>query len=351
MVNLKKGINDLETTFPNIAKDWDHSKNIGSPEDYTYRSMYKANWKCSICGHEWVTQIRDRVKSRHQLCPKCTLLKRSQNRHERELKNRGGITDPLLLKEWDYERNQKGPEEYTPKSNESVFWICSKCGYRFKSKISNQAIRHSCACCDGKTVVKEINDLATTHPKLVAEWHPIKNGELKPTDVTYGRATKVWWICPEGHEYQATLLHRCSKTGTNCPKCNSGRQTSFAEQAVYYYVKKVFSDALSRYKEIFSNSMELDIYTVRQVKISLAPSFSSYLTIRTLGFTTRLAMSTSATVFHRLDLCHPRHTKKRQRFFRCLFCYRLTTIPATPLTKMYFVSQVFKRGSFWRGVK
>lgn len=259
MVNLRIGINDLETTFPSIAKDWDYTKNVGSPKDYTYRSMYKARWKCSICGHEWIANIRDRVKSRHQLCPKCTLLKRSQNRHERELKQRGGISDPFLLKEWDYERNKKGPEEYTPKSNESVYWVCSKCGYRFEAKINNRAIRLSCACCKGKKVVEGINDLATTHPNLAAEWHPTKNGELKPINVSYGRATKVWWICPEGHVYQASIPHRSS--GTNCPICNAGRQTSFAEQAVYYYVKKVFPDAISRYKDIFSNSMELDIYT------------------------------------------------------------------------------------------
>lgn len=84
--------------------------------------------------------------------------------------------------------------------------------------------------------------------------------------MTYGRATKVWWVCPEGHEYQATILHRSS--GTNCPICNSGRQTSFAEQAVYYYVKKVFPDAVSRYKEIFSNSMELDIY-IPSIKLAI----------------------------------------------------------------------------------
>jgi len=32
--------------------------------------------------------------------------------------------------------------------------------------------------------------------------------------------------------------------------------------------------------------------------------------VRTLGFTIRLAMSTSVSDFHRLDLCHARHTQK-----------------------------------------
>ena len=264
---LLVGYNDLETTYPNIAKEWDYSKNVGRPRDYTYRSMYKAHWKCSICGHQWTALIRDRVDSKYQLCPVCTLAKRGKERHNRLIKKLGGITDPLLIAEWDYSKNEKGPEEYRPQSNESVNWICSKCGYRYKARISNRtALGRGCACCAGKVVVPGVNDLASTHPKLAAEWHPSKNGNLRPTDVSYGMATRIWWLCPEGHAYQATLLHRSS--GTNCPRCNSGRQTSFAEQAVFYYVKKVFPDAISRYKEIFDKSMELDIY-IPSIKLAI----------------------------------------------------------------------------------
>ncbi len=258
MRKLKKGINDLETIFPNLAAEWDFSRNGDNPSDYTYRSGHRAYWKCSICGNEWIAKIRDRVDSKYQLCPKCTAKKRGEERHLNILKLHGGISDPLLVAEWDYEKNERGPEEYSTKSNDDAYWICSKCGYHFKARINNRALRKSCACCSGKVIVPGINDLATTHPKLAAEWHPTKNGALRPTEVSHGQATVIWWVCPEGHEYTASLLHRSS--GTNCPKCNSGRQTSFAEQAIYYYVKKVFPDAISRYTEIFSKGMELDIY-------------------------------------------------------------------------------------------
>lgn len=61
-----------------------------------------------------------------------------------------------------------------------------------------------------------------------------------------------------GHEYLASILHRGH--GTNCPICNSGRQTSFAEQAVLFYIKKFSPDAIGRYKADFLKRMELDIY-------------------------------------------------------------------------------------------
>ena len=253
-----KGFNDLLTSYPDIAKEWDYSVNDGDPEEYSYGSTYSAHWKCAVCGHEWEARIRDRVRSKHHLCPECAAKKRGEARHEHELQKKGGIHNSLLLAEWDYEKNVNGPETYTPKSNSFAFWVCSKCGYHYRAKISNRAIGRGCPCCAGKTVVAGINDLATTHPELAAEWHPTKNGVLKPSDVSYGIAKKVWWLCPEGHEYSASLLHRSS--GTNCPICNSGRQTSFAEQAVFYYVKKVFPDAINRYTEIFRNGMELDIF-------------------------------------------------------------------------------------------
>ena len=263
---LLVGYNDLKTVYPSIAEEWDYTKNEGRPENYTFRSTKKANWICSQCQTHWESRICDRVDAKYGGCPKCSARKRGEERHKKAIEIRGGITDPFLLSEWDYERNIRGPEHYTLYSNEVVYWICSKCGYRFKAKICNRARRKSCACCSGKIVVSGINDLATTHPQLAEEWHPTKNGDLSPRNVSYGMAKKVWWICQEGHEYQATILHRSS--GTSCPVCNSGRQTSFAEQAVFYYLKQVFPDAINHYKDIFNKSMEVDIY-IPSIKLAI----------------------------------------------------------------------------------
>ena len=48
--------------------------------------------------------------------------------------------------------------------------------------------------------------------------------------------------------------------GTNCPICNSGKQTSFREQAIFYYIKKLYPNAISRYKPEGFGKFELDIY-------------------------------------------------------------------------------------------
>lgn len=263
---LLVGFNDLKTRYPEVAEDWDYELNEGGPENYKYCAYISAHWKCKKCGSKWESLIKDRVKAKYG-CKNCAKIARGQAISESHALRSGGIQNPLLLEEWDYEQNEKSPSEYPPQSNKYAYWICSKCGYHYRSKISNRTNGRNCACCSNKVVVAGINDLVTTHPQLAKEWHPTKNLPLTPDQVTYGKGKKVWWVCPEGHEYLATILHRASG-GTNCPICNSGRQTSFAEQAVYYYVKKVFPDAINRYTDIFDKGMELDIY-IPSIKLGI----------------------------------------------------------------------------------
>ncbi|MCD4776796.1 MAG: zinc-ribbon domain-containing protein [Candidatus Aegiribacteria sp.] len=55
--------------------------------------------------------------------------------------------------------------------------------------------------------------LSETHPEVAAQWHPSKNGNLKPDDVTYGMRKNVWWICDNGHEWCDTIGHRSRGRG------------------------------------------------------------------------------------------------------------------------------------------
>ena len=254
------GFNDLNTLYPDIAKEWNFDKNGFIDINKTVRGSNKQVWwKCSICGNEWLAQISQRT-IRGTGCPQCARQKRAYNRSKTILENKGGLNIPLLLKEWDYAANgDLLPNQVTSGSGKIVGWVCSECGYKWKAKILDRAkTGRGCPCCANAVVVAGVNDLATTHPELAKEWDCEKNISLTPQSVTHGTGKKVYWLCPKGHSYQATVLHRTS--GTNCPICNSGRQTSFAEQAFLFYIKKLHPDAISRYTDIFDNGMELDIY-------------------------------------------------------------------------------------------
>jgi hypothetical protein len=64
------------------------------------------------------------------------------------------------------------------------------------------------------------------NPILASEWHPDKNGTLKPEDYTPGSDKKVWWKCPKGddHVWEATIGHR--SRGTGCPFCSGNKVSS-----------------------------------------------------------------------------------------------------------------------------
>lgn len=54
-------------------------------------------------------------------------------------------------------------------------------------------------------------------PTLVKEWHPTANGNLTPRNIEIVYPKEVWWICSEGHEWQATIKYR--RNHKDCPIC------------------------------------------------------------------------------------------------------------------------------------
>jgi hypothetical protein len=61
-------------------------------------------------------------------------------------------------------------------------------------------------------------NLHIINPGLAKEWHPTRNGDLNPRNVTPGSGRKVWWICVDGHEWEAAIYSR--NRGSGCPFCH-----------------------------------------------------------------------------------------------------------------------------------
>ncbi len=58
--------------------------------------------------------------------------------------------------------------------------------------------------------------VAEERPDIVAQWAPIN--KLTPDKVSCGSHLKVWWICEEGHKWEAVVKNRTLK-GSGCPYC------------------------------------------------------------------------------------------------------------------------------------
>ena len=246
------GFNDLATTHPQLVKEWHYYKNGDLlPIMVTKGSSKKVWWICNK-NHEWYASIASRAAGRG--CPICS--------NSRVLVgfNDLATTHPIIAKEWNFEKNRDlTPTSVLAGSSKKVWWICQQ-GHEWQTTISHRTERgHNCPFCSRRKAIPGQTDLATLNPKLAKEWHPTKNGDLTPQQVTVRSGKKIWWQCSNGHEWQATP-HDRDTDNTNCPYCNARRQTSFPEQAILFYVKKFFPDAINKYKDIFPSSMELDIY-------------------------------------------------------------------------------------------
>ena len=206
--------NSLIFANPEIAKEWNYEKNSNlKPEHFAANSHKKVWWKCSK-GHVWQATIKDRNNGNR--CPYCLSKIILQGYNDLQTVN------PSLAKEWNHEKNNGlSPMDVMPNSSKKVWWKCSE-RHEWQAKIADRNQGRGCPYCAGKKVLSGFNDLLTTNPKLASEWHPTKNADLLPTMVSSGSHKKVWWICKNGHEWQAEIANR--NAGNGCPVCRKNRK-------------------------------------------------------------------------------------------------------------------------------
>lgn len=305
--------------------DWEKNQSLGYfPNEISYGSAIKVWWRCKE-GHKWAASPNHRSRGRQ--CPECAQLQRAITKRKNIVERRGSLVDnnPDLARQWHPTKNAPlTPNDISVNSPERVWWLCEK-GHEWKAPVNSRNSGVGCPVCSGYKVVAGVNDLATLRPDLAEQWHPTKNGELKPTDVTIGTDRKIWWICDKGHEWEAKVANRkngcgcpicsgkkvlvgyndletvspeiaaewhptkngdvtpknvvtnsnkkfwwqCAKghewqtsvahrsRGHRCPQCFGESKTSFPEQAIYYYLRRV-TTAHNRYK--LDPRTEIDIY-------------------------------------------------------------------------------------------
>lgn len=253
---------------PDLLKEWDFDKNDKSPKDYLETSNQSVFWKCSKCGHQWKATIANR--SQGSGCKKCAALVGKKTLLENLISKNGSLMDnnPLLAKEWHPTKNgELTPHQVMVNTNKSVWWKCGICDYEWKTAISNRNLGSGCPKCAAKNQkyakslpIQGINDLASQCPDLAKEWHPTKNGLLKPSDVARSANKKVWWLGKCGHEWQAVVGSRY--LGRGCPICRKEFKVSYPEKAIFYYLKKYLQplSVLENYKAEWLKGKELDIF-------------------------------------------------------------------------------------------
>jgi len=196
---------------PDIAKQWAYDLNAPlSPEHFRPQANKKVWWRCEN-GHTWKTTLNIRV---HQGtgCPACP---------REAVRPADGwnlaVVNPSLASELHLEKNGDiRPQDVFPKSNQKVWWQCSK-GHEWQATVSSRADGSGCPYCYGRFATKE-NNLASKFPELLEQWDGEKNIGLNPSDFTPRTNKKVWWRCAKGHSWQTSVINR-TKVKTGCPEC------------------------------------------------------------------------------------------------------------------------------------
>lgn len=211
----------LAMRAPHLVKQWHPTKNLPqSPETIGASARIKVWWQCETNpDHVWLARVDGRVRVGGG-CPTCS--RKQLGRKHRPLSE----FFPKLSSEWHSAKNGNlSPEDVTSGSNQRVWWRCSTVpSHEWQAPIKNRTrLNRGCPKCAwrSKHPTNEHN-LASKFPVLAKQWHPDKNGELRPQDVTPGSMKRIWWQClaEAPHVWQSTVCNRTTRQPDGrCPKC------------------------------------------------------------------------------------------------------------------------------------
>ena len=237
------GYNDLETLYPEIAKEWHPTKNGDlQPSKIMPMSHRKVWWYLSYddpetgkhFDFEWQCSIVNRVKKKFN-CPYISghAVWRGYNDLE--------TLYPEIAKEWNFTKNgDLKPYEVTAKTNKRVWWHLPYddpvTGRHFDFEWSATIVERvvsKCGCpyISGHRVWKGYNDLQTVHPEIAKDWHPTKNGDISPSYVYCESKKKYWWYLSYDDpvtgkqfdfEWRQSIMLRNRNKG-NCPYLSGDR--------------------------------------------------------------------------------------------------------------------------------
>lgn len=173
------------------------------------------------------------------------------------------IKFPEVAKIWHPTKNgDLRPEAVTPHSHDKeIWWLCPKTPDLHEWPASPKSVigsykTHNTGCpyCSGQKVHPE-ESLGALFPELAAYWHPTKNGDLTPFEVSYGSGKPVYWLCNFQHTTYNAPNTRTAQGGRGCGKC--ANQTSRLEIRLHVELKTFINEVGWRRK---LDGRECDIY-------------------------------------------------------------------------------------------
>ena len=247
--------------------------NDQSAEEAAFSSAALRKWSCPVCGMTWLGETNKMnrltpgyynvIKKRPEetYCPYCKGS--SVSPYYSMTTER-----PWTVKFWDEERNGKSAEALKnepPNSHKKFFFKCKLCGYPFPKPICPRDIKEELQCpeCgDGRSrETTERNCLATLFPQIAQELVDEANEGITGWNIRPSYHDRpLWFCCSRGHIYKSWVYNRTLR-GDGCPICGKRKKTSFMEQSIFFYIKKMVRDVWSN--QIYQGT-SIDIFLQRK---------------------------------------------------------------------------------------
>lgn len=199
------------------AAQWHPTLNVRNgklfyPYEISIKNDNKCWFKCDNCGHDFDATLHN-IVSRNSWCPYCCepTIKVCDDEKCNHCFNKSLASISKVVEHW-HPKNEKSPREILKGSNIKVWLRCSKCPHDFTLQPCQVCTDIWCPyCLRTRDLAKNQDDSPSklcgerncmyclpfsfaSHPRA-DQWHPTKNGELKPYQVHRGSGIKAWFKC------------------------------------------------------------------------------------------------------------------------------------------------------------
>ncbi len=113
------------------------------------------------------------------------------------------------------------PKDVPAGGGDMIWWRCFEGpDHIWQAQTRSRAMRGSgCPFCAHKKVARS-ESLEVAYPDVAAQWHPTRNGDKTPADVSFGSKVEAWWQCPtyKSHVWRARIASRTAMLA-GCSLC------------------------------------------------------------------------------------------------------------------------------------
>jgi very-short-patch-repair endonuclease len=226
------------------AKFWHPVKNGDLTPDKITRSSAKKCWFiCENCKHEFESDPNHITALKHPTwCPYCCvpckkMCENNQDEHCKSCFDKSfasyKLPEHIIWSNKNITTDSNGTEtlikrcDVVRSSNKKYYFDCMKCNHTYDIHLNSvKEQRFPCGYCSSSYLCEDhdckscFEKSFASHEKFIF-WDEKNNENVKPRDVFKHSGKKYWFICEEGHSFDATLAHISSETEPRwCPYCN-----------------------------------------------------------------------------------------------------------------------------------